>query len=866
MKKGWAFLVSLIVMMLIADSFSVCAAQNDVVRQTSNRDQSNIVNYGNKGSMIQEEEGDRNIEPDNWLNTDDSFNINQDKKTIISSISESDLSKGMDRSEIVADDIKERKEQPDKGEMQENGKSELEVQNNDSQGDNETNNIAQDIVVEGVNGNEEIVKERFYKREKRYNIELVIDASGSLINDEEGNDKEGLRYEALKVFLGLVANRGNRVGAIVFNDKKNFPVDEGIRELSTIEDKKELIKKIEEVTPEGHTDLGGALARAWERLNEEQEEDRGPDENLENCIILFSDGGLYLENKDAMKVSQTKMENTVKAVAADGKTKIYWVYLNSGNNSTITEGNVGYEEDEIATPTGGRRCDINSADELSDAYIELFDEVLYPGETPEPEIVTENEYEKELYMPTYGVDEISLLIEGLSNDTELSLTEPNNHVIEGSAIDDISITAGDKRIIKIENPGEENKLNVILTWTLNMSKTDSHVIKIRTIYNTVINAELKQDEDNEHIFNAYLLDGEKFVESENVYCSEYEGELVLINPTTQEEKKYVMDVSNPESGAPLCYICNPLEVGDFYARIQIKLKDEDVIVYESEGRDGFSIHNNLPTVKEHSQTKYTFEKHLWKEEPSITLDLNDLFYDYEDPEYKTLTYAVKWSDLSEIEEGVLPEYPDEERGHPRHLLVISPEKAGEGKIIFSATDEQGETTDAEISIVLNDYTNNEIKKLISDIVLALFIILTIIMLGVLLYKYWRGRGVCKWTITVRSFCSKRGLEKHTAPFAPISGFRYKKELCKWLVLDSLTELGEFYAVPRFGEKEDKLVFRSKKKFSYEFIEGVGRSRSKDYGVSRKIELKCNDRVLVYTYETGKRCGIEILVTEELGLD
>ena len=55
----------------------------------------------------------------------------------------------------------------------------------------------------------------------RFNIQLVIDGSGSLVNGSGATDPNGLRYDAINMFLALLTNEGNNVGAIVFDDKSN---------------------------------------------------------------------------------------------------------------------------------------------------------------------------------------------------------------------------------------------------------------------------------------------------------------------------------------------------------------------------------------------------------------------------------------------------------------------------------------------------------------------------------------------------------------------------------------------------------------------------------------------------------------------
>ena len=51
----------------------------------------------------------------------------------------------------------------------------------------------------------------------RFNIQIVIDGSGSLVTGKDATDPSGLRYDAINLFLALLTNEGNDVGAIVFD-------------------------------------------------------------------------------------------------------------------------------------------------------------------------------------------------------------------------------------------------------------------------------------------------------------------------------------------------------------------------------------------------------------------------------------------------------------------------------------------------------------------------------------------------------------------------------------------------------------------------------------------------------------------------
>ena len=78
----------------------------------------------------------------------------------------------------------------------------------------------------------------------RFNVVLVIDKSGSLRDaNGQGTDPDGLRFDAMRLFLGLLTERGNNVGAVVFDQEIRY--DSGLRKMDGMEDKKNLIREAE---------------------------------------------------------------------------------------------------------------------------------------------------------------------------------------------------------------------------------------------------------------------------------------------------------------------------------------------------------------------------------------------------------------------------------------------------------------------------------------------------------------------------------------------------------------------------------------------------------------------------------------------
>ena len=66
-----------------------------------------------------------------------------------------------------------------------------------------------------------------------YNIEVVVDASGSMLQTDEENN----RYTAIDIFLQTLRENGNNVGAIVFTTE--IQIDTGLSEMSD-----KMLKKI----------------------------------------------------------------------------------------------------------------------------------------------------------------------------------------------------------------------------------------------------------------------------------------------------------------------------------------------------------------------------------------------------------------------------------------------------------------------------------------------------------------------------------------------------------------------------------------------------------------------------------------------
>ena len=121
---------------------------------------------------------------------------------------------------------------------------------------------------------------------KKLNIELVIDGSGSLVNGDTPTDPSGLRYDAINLFLALLANKGNEVGAIVFDDNsEKYIFNADVASVEGKQAKMNLADKIKKAGTGVDTDIGSALKTAVEALKKHQ-----ADNDNASAVILMSDG------------------------------------------------------------------------------------------------------------------------------------------------------------------------------------------------------------------------------------------------------------------------------------------------------------------------------------------------------------------------------------------------------------------------------------------------------------------------------------------------------------------------------------------------------------------------------------------------
>ena len=115
----------------------------------------------------------------------------------------------------------------------------------------------------------------------RYNVVVVLDASGSMDNTDPAN----LRFEAIGQFVNLLAEEGNWLGGVVFSD--GISAQQDVTEINSQGKKAAFVDLLRGVKAKGWTNTGEALSLAVDMLE-------SGDPNLPSVFLFLSDGNTEL--------------------------------------------------------------------------------------------------------------------------------------------------------------------------------------------------------------------------------------------------------------------------------------------------------------------------------------------------------------------------------------------------------------------------------------------------------------------------------------------------------------------------------------------------------------------------------------------
>lgn len=267
---------------------------------------------------------------------------------------------------------------------------------------------------------------------KRYNVIFVTDESGSM----KYTDTNKLRYDAIHRFVALMAQHGNFLGSVTFDDdlRPSYP----LRAIDGFADKEAFMDHIRSFDPKGDTNIGLALEEAL-RLLEEQ------DNGNPSVILLLSDGNTDLKSEEAMDASLDMKAEAIEKARQKGY-RIYTICLNHNGAANAAE------LQQIAQATGGEFREVKNAGDL-DKIQTMYYQMIFgaiEGDAEDLKVGQEGFAEKKFTVPGIGVEELNVMLEGKLR--YCTLTDPDGYVYSDEELAQMCMRGDGYMVLKKENP------------------------------------------------------------------------------------------------------------------------------------------------------------------------------------------------------------------------------------------------------------------------------------------------------------------------------------------------------------------------------------------------------------------------------
>lgn len=533
---------------------------------------------------------------------------------------------------------------------------------------------------------------------ERLNVMLVIDGSGSL---PSGTDRKGLRYDAIDLFLALLTNEGNNVGAIVFNHR--ILLETECNELVGKAEKMNLAKQIRQAGAKGDTDIGTALLAAVDKTIAKSQENQ-----MDSVIILFSDGRTDVPGGQAAMDASLENKRIATEKARDNGIPVYSICLNASDVASPEE------LKQISDETNGSFVEVNKAEDLTPAF-EAFYNLIFPNtcnKLTQTTFSEEGVLNTDIAIPTYGAEEVNIIL-NVTNVTDIEVVAPSG-VLTPEQIDDTTMSGGYYDVIKLVDPDNGN-------WQVNLSGKPGTEVTINVLYNIDSFVELSLDNGQTDYqvgesatFRATFLNQGQTVADSSV-TQEYSAKLHLMNLSTGAEE--IVDMT-PDANGTFVYT---LSGSDYCGwNVYAELAHSHLVLTSNELQVRFG--NTAPVANpSYIDVPVTVTPFSGK---SHSMDISTFFSDAQD---RSLSYEIYSSQL--VQDTVVL---NEKTGE----LTVNTAKSKSGEVIVRAKDSQG----AEVDLTIMYDVNNLTWLILGGggaIILAL-LILIIILLYISTHKSWKG--------------------------------------------------------------------------------------------------------------------------------
>ena len=536
------------------------------------------------------------------------------------------------------------------------------------------------------------------KTSNRFNVVFVLDSSGSM----QSTDPEQLRFAAVSLFMGLLAEKGNYLGGVVFSD--DILVEQPLTEITSIHDKKRVLSEFEKAEVYGWTNTGAALQRAEAILAEKG------GEGLPEIILYLTDGNTEMLGEEATQLSLDQKAEAIQTARERG-IQIYSVCLNAdsaGDGKTNPQ-----EMQQIAQATGGGFEEVKNSDDLA-AVFKRFYEMIYSAASSEiggGAFDANGDFTCEFTVPAAGVEEVNIISSAGNDLFGLEMTQPSGTKLGTDACEQLTMHAGKYSITKMTDP-EGGK------WTLHAEGTPGAPIDISMIFNTSlsVSAEIVSPKeeyqlgDTVQIRTHILTDGTETTDPEVLH--DY-----AVNVSVTNEKGTVTPLE--------VYAENGEFLADFpisdYGTYTVRVSAEGNGIWAGAEPLTFYAGNTPPvyTGKELTATGY-----IW---PLFDLDCSvDLAGAASDKEDSELTYSV-----------VSSSFLDDSYTLDGTVLKMLDFDISMGSFTIRATDSMGAS--CEFEVYMKSHNMGTWFAVLTGIGIFLFLLITGIRFYQIKLRYFHGR-------------------------------------------------------------------------------------------------------------------------------
>ena len=294
----------------------------------------------------------------------------------------------------------------------------------------------------------------------RSNVVFVTDESGSM----KQTDPTDNRYEAIRLFLGEMANEGNYVGSVSFGE--GLVDSSAIKLIQGQEAKDALLDEISDQEYSNYTDIGRGLIEAVDML------DQGRNTALDSAIILLTDGNTDMPDDD---LQQKSIEMKAEAIdrARTAGYQIFAICLNVNGAADSTE------MKQIAEATGGEFAEVTAPEGLNDVET-MFNKVIFNSfedmDFSDLDLVIgkDGTVTSDFEVPGIGIEEINVLFEGEL--TGCGLVDPDGTRYQEGEVPAVVVNGANFLLMKMQEP-------IGGKWQAIAYGDPDTIIRLRLLYN-----------------------------------------------------------------------------------------------------------------------------------------------------------------------------------------------------------------------------------------------------------------------------------------------------------------------------------------------------------------------------------------------